>query len=119
MFNSDIDFDLLRKRKEMLNEAKSSVIEIDIDTEIYKSLSSIAVENNVSVDDIIIYILQNKIIDSIKKPKEIDETIDSAYLSLYLEDLIATKKSYLIVDIVDLESKFVLLPSEKYEELKI
>ncbi len=118
MFDIKIDKNLIEKRKEFLKDVSYTEITIELDDSLYEQIEKISKENDISINDYLIYLLQEDIISKINKPIGIDRVIDSAYLSLYIEDLINNKEKCLIVDIVDLEPKCVLIPEEDYKEIK-
>lgn len=118
MFDIKIDKNLIERRKEFLKDVSYTEITLELDDSIYETIEMISKENDISINDYLIHLLQEDIISKVDKPIGIDRVIDSAYLSLYIEDLINSKEKCLIVDIVDLEPKCVLIPEDDYKELK-
>ena len=91
---------------------------IEIEDSVYEKLEEISKENDISINDYLIYLIQEDLISKVDKPTGIHKVIDEAYLSLYIEELIDSKTNCLIVDINNFEPKCVLLINEDYEKLK-
>jgi hypothetical protein len=118
MFDIKVDKDLIEKRKEFIKSENTTEVTIEIEDSVYEKLEKISKDNNISIEDYLIYLIQEDLISKVDKPTGIHKVIDEAYLSLYIEELIDSKTNCLIVDINNFEPKCVLLINEDYEKLK-
>jgi len=117
---SHFDLEVFKKRKELRDNSKqgSTTLNLQIEDDLAYKLITKAKNYGISVEDLVYDVLFQGVVQLEGNKENTDlDIIDSAYLSVHLEDLIDSKKNYLVINSENLVDKAVFV--SKPEEVKL
>lgn len=111
MKNNSFDKEVYLERKKIQKNSnlKYEEIQIDLNEDTILKLKEVAKENEISLNDLICDILFSNIIKGQELPSDINSCIDSAYFNVHMDEILDSKKDYLMVDTNDIKKKCILI----------